>query len=349
MNKGSYRLVAQAKSPEDEGSNIQVRVHYSTLMAVRVDGIGFLYLVVGRNEKTQDRVLAFSEINASVVSVLPCWCRVLPSNVPEHQEAEYLRTTACFMVAEYLVQMATPHTSMLLHEADEVLRKTISTHAMANNVRLYLTTSRSGNPCSETIYLHEMMPASRLMSLLPQNVSVAAQIDGSSNRAFSRVEHILPGNVHVENSDGLVRSSSLVSIGFDVAKKTGLLQTASRLAEQCMVQDHPVDTIDIANLSDDKVSPRGGVQIINWVTTREVSVRLQPASTLVTLSGQKTYLLVGMTGDLGESVCCWMIGRGARNIVLTSRNPKIDPWWIDEMAKLGAKVVMMSISIFPIL
>jgi hypothetical protein len=37
-----------------------------------------------------------------------------------------------------------------------------------------------------------------------------------------------------------------------------------------------------------------------------------------------------------------MIGRGARYLVLTSRNPKVEQWWIEDMARLGGNVVAMA-------
>jgi NADPH:quinone reductase-like Zn-dependent oxidoreductase len=81
---------------------------------------------------------------------------------------------------------------------------------------------------------------------------------------------------------------------------------------------------------------------VNWTRAGEVSVKAQPASSHIILSASKTYLLVGMTGDLGRSVCQWMITRGARHVVLASRNPKVEQWWTERMARLGAKVVSMS-------
>lgn len=56
----------------------------------------------------------------------------------------------------------------------------------------------------------------------------------------------------------------------------------------------------------------------------------------------KTYLLVGMTGDLGRLICHWMITRGARSVVLTSRSPHVDPLWLEEMSALGALVTVMA-------
>ncbi|KAL8856077.1 MAG: hypothetical protein Q9178_007272 [Gyalolechia marmorata] len=50
-------------------------------------------------------------------------------------------------------------------------------------------------------------------------------------------------------------------------------------------------------------------------------------------------LLVGwIDWGLGLSICRWMIDRGAECIVTTSRNPKIEPSWLDEVEALGKTV-----------
>lgn len=85
--------------------------------------------------------------------------------------------------------------------------------------------------------------------------------------------------------------------------------------------------------------------IINWALhdSKQLSVRVETAGSIIHLSKDKTYLLAGMTGDLGRSVCCWMITHGARHVSLTSRSPNIRPRWLGAMAALGAKVVPMKI------
>ncbi|XHF98220.1 hypothetical protein AWENTII_001785 [Aspergillus wentii] len=75
---------------------------------MRMDGIGFLHLIIGRDERTQARVLALSENNASVVAVPSTWCSALSSSVREGQEAAYMKAIASALAAEYLVQQATP-------------------------------------------------------------------------------------------------------------------------------------------------------------------------------------------------------------------------------------------------
>ncbi|KAI9931590.1 hypothetical protein MW887_010167 [Aspergillus wentii] len=117
---------------------------------MRMDGIGFLHLIIGRDERTQARVLALSENNASVVAVPSTWCSALSSSVREGQEAAYMKAIASALAAEYLVQQATP---------------------------AFWFTKRT-----------------RLMDVLPQDVSVAARLDAGLDRAVARVEQILGGS-----------------------------------------------------------------------------------------------------------------------------------------------------------
>lgn len=339
-DQDAYEFLLEQQSPKDSAFKVQIRVDYSTSTAVRVDGIGFLHLIVGHDEKTQARLLALSETNASIVSVPPSWCYPLPSGV-EGQEASYLTGAAAAITAEHLLAQATPNTSILVHEADEVLRNVVSTHAKSKGVKPCFTTSKPKGRSNETVYLHEMMPTSTLMRTLPRNVSVAASVGASVDRNFARIEQMSLTSLRCERPETLRQDTAVVSKPCDVAKGAALLQIASQLAESCMATK--TNSIDVERLTEDGASVEDdGVQILNWTQASAVPVKMQPASSLVVLSAHKTYLLVGMTGDLGQSVCRWMLDRGARNFVLTSRNPKVDQRWIEEMAELGANVVPMS-------
>ena len=71
-------------------------------------------------------------------------------------------------------------------------------------------------------------------------------------------------------------------------------------------------------------------------------VKIQTAESRVRLKGDKTYFLVGMAGDLGRSLCRWMILHGAKYLVITSRNPMIGRCWLEEMHELGGLVKVMA-------
>ncbi|RYP05746.1 hypothetical protein DL764_003604 [Monosporascus ibericus] len=82
----------------------------------------------------------------------------------------------------------------------------------------------------------------------------------------------------------------------------------------------PVDTIsqypDKQRLSSSTV--------IEWETSQALSFRVRPVNMQGFFSDQKTYFLVGLTGDVGLSLCERMIDHGARHFALASRNPNID-------------------------
>ena len=52
----------------------------------------------------------------------------------------------------------------------------------------------------------------------------------------------------------------------------------------------------------------------------------------------KSYILFGLTSDLGRSLVEWMGSHGAKNIALTSRNPVIDTDWLEECRAKGMRV-----------
>jgi SAM-dependent methyltransferase len=339
----THELFIETRKPEQDASWTRVQVSYSTSTALKVEGAGFLHLVIGLEEKTQVPVLALSEHHISVVSTPSHWCWALPKHVPETRgEAVYLGGIATALLAVNLVSLASPNTAILVHEADDALRSAISAHASATGIRPYFSTSKreQHHHKGSTIFLHEMSSTRVLADLLPADVSVAARCDqGSSNHVFGRLESLLPSIVRRERLD---RASSLVVTHCDIQKAAVSFNTARELAHGSTMQGPTINTVYIQELPGSSANIDHGIQIVDWTRADEVPVKVQPASSHVIFSAHKTYLLVGMTGDIGRSVCQWMITRGARHVVLTSRNPKVEQWWTERMERLGAKVVSMS-------
>lgn len=109
----------------------------------------------------------------------------------------------------------------------------------------------------------------------------------------------------------------------------------------------PAHTLSSAS----SAQPLGLSTLIDWNTNREekLSARVSPVDSGKLFVDDKSYLLVGLTGDLGRSLCRWMVLHGAKYVVLTSRNPKIDPRWIAHVEDLGGNVTVLSMYVnFPI-
>lgn len=69
----------------------------------------------------------------------------------------------------------------------------------------------------------------------------------------------------------------------------------------------------------------GSLYLANWHAESRVPVSVAPVWNRDDLfRPNRTYWVLGMTGDLGRSLAEFMISRGARHVVLSSRTPKPD-------------------------
>lgn len=78
--------------------------------------------------------------------------------------------------------------------------------------------------------------------------------------------------------------------------------------------------------------------IIDWKADRNLQIEVQPILKSQFLSSDRTYVLIGLTRDLGQSLCRLFIDHGARNMVVASRNPDMAPAWATELSSAGARV-----------
>ena len=118
-----------------------------------------------------------------------------------------------------------------------------------------------------------------------------------------------------------------------------MLGDAVKAAEQ---QDHVHEAhlLSSSELLSSEVAPPIDA-VIDWRAAEVVPSRVRSMETDRLFVNDKTYLLVGLAGDLGRSIARFMVERGARYIVLSSRSPKIDQRWIDELAMVGGEITVL--------
>jgi aspyridone synthetase (hybrid polyketide synthase/nonribosomal peptide synthetase) len=86
--------------------------------------------------------------------------------------------------------------------------------------------------------------------------------------------------------------------------------------------------------------------VVDWTdheALARTSIRSLRGSSL--LSGDKTYLMVGLTSELGISICKWMVENGARHIILTSRSAQVNDSALAEMRALGAMIYVRKMDV----
>ncbi|GKZ20460.1 type I Iterative Polyketide synthase (PKS) [Aspergillus brasiliensis] len=326
----------------------RISVRFSTITTFKVEGAGFLHLAIGRDEHDHTRWLALSDQHASTIVVPLNWCWRLPDSVAEGLEASFLMRTAAALLATYIVDKGHPDTSIMIYKAETICKTlcdVVSAFALARNIRVLFGTSIQAEvPKSDVLYIHERSSSRTLSRFLPKDISVIVGCTQTASSAYNRIRSLLPEDVVQVNiptmgrtSPKLLRPSSPITVGRTLFAACGFaLQTAT-------LQDE-VQLVSVQDLQGTLLGPNQ-FEIVNWTQPGQVPIRIQTASSMVSLSAQRTYLLAGMAGDLGRSVCQWMISRGARNVVLGSRSPSVDTQWIGEMERLGARVVPMTIDV----
>jgi hypothetical protein len=85
--------------------------------------------------------------------------------------------------------------------------------------------------------------------------------------------------------------------------------------------------------------------LVNWHAENQVPVSVAPVWDRDDLfRPNRTYWMLGLTGDLGRSLAEFMISRRARHVVLSSRTPKPDKRWIERQQHIyGATVVYIAV------
>ena len=98
-----------------------------------------------------------------------------------------------------------------------------------------------------------------------------------------------------------------------------------------------IETIDITELSSNHNS-HVPFQPINWNTSSVLDIDLQAVDSNRLFRKDRTYWLVGLTRGLSLSLCEWMIQHGAKYVVISSRNPKVDKRWNEIVTQAGGVV-----------
>ncbi|KAI1172111.1 hypothetical protein F4777DRAFT_593117 [Nemania sp. FL0916] len=288
-----------------------LKVSHSLLFPVAVDQqLGRpLYLCLAYDE-AQRQVIALSPTNASGV-----WSSVmftLADHIERGKEPHFLHHVGAAMIADGL-----KNTGSLIHNAEPLLLSHIRRVG-----GITCSSSRMEDRASPgMIWLHPQSTRSSLSDVLCK-IKPTSLIDLSDGT--SPLQQL---------SDLDLRDSLATSVKAN-SDVQAVLCRAVDTAASCLAHDNQSVVMDASEgilLNKQlKVDRKPWYTSINW-TSRIYKIQIDPLDYHALFSANKTYLLVGLTRELGLSMAQWMLMHGVRYLVLTSRNPTIDPTWISDM------------------
>ncbi|KAM0796482.1 KR domain-containing protein [Usnea florida] len=111
--------------------------------------------------------------------------------------------------------------------------------------------------------------------------------------------------------------------------------------ESSVDRSMPQDTMLVQGLVGRPSSLGAYPDVIDWSRSKRLPAAMRPLKSYRLFHPDKTYFLVGLTGELGRSLCQWMVDSDARYIALGSRNADLVSVWLREMHALGASIKIL--------
>ncbi|KAI0839672.1 putative polyketide synthase [Hypoxylon sp. FL0890] len=331
-----------------EEGQVEIKVNRSSLAALTIPSVGSLYLIVGRLATSEKKVLALSEASRSVVSVPKSW--TVPVDVSDEKDTSLLVAAANILLGNYLLSSTPKGTSLLAHEPSKIAAAALKALALPRHVSVSFTTSSKGEE-TDAQYVHPSAQRRTIQNIIPTNLTNFVYFSDveDSARIGARIESQLSASVRRLSPANGFSDKAIVEPQSNAKVASELLQQArvffethaSKLDTTERVQELPLDYVPgyQRNAEDSTFA------VANWTSQEKASVKLSPPENIVQFRSDRTYWLAGLTGELGLSLARWMVQRGARYIVMTSRNPKLDEEWLKTMKAAGAKITALPMDI----
>lgn len=326
-------------APHDDGGRgeMRIRVTASSLRTLTCDGYKPAFVCIGHNLESGDKVLALSDSNSSVVHVandhvLYRW----QDGAIAMKDSTRLRLFLARTLAEHLLSSVKCPT--WIHGAPPDLRESIDALANEQAVVVFQTTSNT-TIGSEADFIHPYASEEDLHNIQwPRGLQSFINLEQPPHKSLSTlIRATLPVSAILN------KGVEDLTVGLSLSRLRNLAKQPLPGGPQ-ILEEHR-DIVAISNISSVASKELGPAVVVDWSTDDTVSAVVRPLKHHGLFVPDKTYLLCGMTGDLGISVCLWMVDNGARNVVLTSRNPNVPPSVLDYLSRKGATVRPMAVDI----
>lgn len=326
--------------PTKQDELVDIRVTHSVLKTVKIAHYGYFYLVLGVEVASKAQVVALSSTLCSLIKI-PRNC--VRSWMPSSRDSlNQYRALFYGLVANEILRDIPSGGSVLIIEPQEEIAIILESLATARTIKFDFWVSDSTQLPAENGCTWKNMrsqPSKRevVSALARRNLSKVVVC-----KETTLIQHLrssLSRTVPIDALASYIADTSSSSCVDTMSRATEILDNVhyqTRSVNQALNPENepPVPLAGIHSLSNAIEEMR----VIDWSVSDEVPVRIRPIKQRQLFSTGKVYWLVGLTGDLGLSLCQWMVQRGATRIALSSRNPRIDQRWLAHFDELGATV-----------
>ncbi|CAG7999892.1 unnamed protein product [Penicillium salamii] len=310
-----------------------LRSTHFLLQSVAVGAGGFVRVCAGVDLATQKHVLALPDSSQSIVQVPRDICIPVPTHVIPSQ----LVIAGAQLIADRLLSLTSRGSTLIINEPDLIVQTAIRKKASTKNIQVVCVTSSTTNsqinPC---VYLDPSSPVHVVQSLVG-NCSVFVHF--SRGAASDTVLDLIVANL--SSSCLEITEEMLVSHKVDTLSSLGDVANVLEESFSDDTLDLPsVEVFDLADVTSHKAIGET-LAVVDWANSQSALAMVQSIDSQPIFRSDRSYLFVGMAGELGQSLAGWMVAHAARFIVLTSRRPTVNARFVDDMSTRYEAVVKM--------
>lgn len=275
-------------------------------------------------------------------------------------ESSLVTAVSSHLLVHYLLSFVYPGQKVAMYNPSPMVAKAMEHQASLKGVSVLYYTTECDEDQSSLPNNWKILPAyasrSEVLDVFPasQVVLFAGLFDMDDPLQRENGEtmmSVLSSNCQCATADTIFALDGNESGPAAAIELAEVLKTAVNFAHDSpTLETHAVQSISLAAVTTNE-RPKNPLTILDWVSSTKVSAqvsRLDGPEEKCLFKGDKTYWVCGMSGALGISLCDWMIESGAKYIVITSRNPKIESTWVENHLSNGVTVKILSWYVFSI-
>ncbi|KAI0487511.1 hypothetical protein F4859DRAFT_525620 [Xylaria cf. heliscus] len=331
-----------------------VRVSSSSLMALHIVDDSFLFLGVSKGDATDNLTILLSTTNTS--ERVPVASVVVPIKDAIAKSDSLLIAIASEILAESLVQHVSSRSKIVVHGSgkDRFLAAALSRRASSKAIQLIFTHDAdaadeaqdlSWTKLSARVPRHiirktmsEMAPSHFL------DLTTVASLPDEPSLLSRRIAEALPSGCKVIEWPVLLQQQSSLRQSYDLEDLSGRLEDAVSSA-MSSIQGQIQDLIVRLDQTYDPSTSYHMTSVIHWPSDGLVKTVVRPLDARSLFAKDRTYILAGVSGRLGQSLCEFMVSNGAGCVCITSRRPVIDSRWLDSFQGTGSTVKILPMDV----
>lgn len=356
-DRGFYSLHEEYPSAGSRILGDVVELHATSAALTPISTpFGPRFITLGLDNASSNRYLVLADKLSSIVTIpragLLTWGA---STTTPQAEAAKVAEVASHLIANTILEHSVQGENLIIHNTPGLVAAAISRSAKQIGVHITFTSSNSA------VSDQDLTPGTIVIPSYATHREVSELVPKEANRFISftplaqeaGIISSLPPYCQVEAVTSTERGKTLASLPSSPSLEFHLRDILAKAVEQAAAQNtneqDPSALRDLITPGDiiqanSEVHQRDHLSVLSWLAGGDL---LLPAhvgrvDAKQMFRNDRTYWLVGLSRDLGLSICDWMISKGAKHIVITSRSPTVDPEWVGSWKRRGVEIKIIA-------